>query len=358
MVMELATSDYPDSDPLDVWIGNGRQACPVEHTRLGAGPFEARMRGVTLGERALALEFRESPHECRRTPRTISRSTSGYLAFLLHDGLPGVIEQDGRQAALQPGQLTFYDVTRPSTLTFPGPTRSDLLLVDRDAVDVGSRRLAELTARSLPTGRGTAAVLSSLLSGLAPRLTGYPPASADRLGSCMIDLAELLLREWLDEAGATAGSERTLLPRITAYLEQHLPDPDLCPDQIAKAHHISTRYLAKLFADEGNTVMRWVRERRLEKCRDDLVDPALRDRSIAAIGARWGMLQPAHFSRAFRARYGMSPREYRLAAGTQDTDVAFDVYCPRNVAVPSGVDRLAHIPGGSLKPSTNPSATR
>jgi AraC-like DNA-binding protein len=330
----------------------------VEHTSLGTGRFEARMRGVTLGARAMALEFRESPHECRRTPPMISRSTAGYLAFLLHDGLPGFIEQDGRQMALQPGRLTFYDTTRPSTLTFPGPTRSDLLLVERDAVDLGTRRLADLTARSLPTEHGTAAVLSSLLTGLAPRLTGYPSASADRLGSCMIDMAELLLREWLDEAGATAGGERTLLMRITAYLEQRLPDPDLCPEQIAKTHHISTRYLSKLFAAEETTVMGWVREMRLKKCRDDLADPLLRDRPIAAIAARWGMLQPAHFSRAFRAQYGMSPREYRLAAGTQDTDVAFDVYRPRNAALPSGVDRRSHIAGGSLKPSTNPSATR
>ena len=42
--------------------------------------------------------------------------------------------------------------------------------------------------------------------------------------------------------------------------------------------------------------------------------------SMAAIGARWGLLDPASFSRAFRAAYGVSPREYRAsrtAVGTR-----------------------------------------
>jgi AraC-like DNA-binding protein len=354
-----ATSEYPENDPLEVWIGlSAGQACPVEHVRLGSEPFEAQMRGVPLGARAVVLEFTESPHECRRTPRMISRSAAGYLAFLMHDGPPGLIEQDGRQTVMHPGRLTFYDVTRPSTLTFPGSIRSDLLLVERDAFDIGSRSLAELTARSMPAERGTAAVLRSLLAGLAPRLTNYPAESADRLGSCVIDLAELLLQESLDDAITTAGGERTLLMRITAYLEQRLHDPGLCPEQIAKAHHISTRYLSKLFAAEETTVMTWVRERRLERCRSDLVDPRLRDRPIAAVAARWGFLQPAHFSRAFRAQYGTSPREYRLAAGAQGTGVVFDLNRSRNSAVPSSEDRIAHIAGGSSKRSMNSSATR
>jgi AraC-like DNA-binding protein len=355
----LATNEYPGNDPFEVWIDlSAGRACPVEHVRLSADPFEAQMLGVPLGARATVLEITESPHECRRTPRMIARSVADYLAFLVHDGPPGLIEQDCRQTVIQPGQLTFYDLTRPSTLTFPGPGRSDLLLVERDALDVDSRQLAELTARPLPAERGTAAVLRSLLGGLAPRLSNYPAESAARLGSCVIDLAELLLRESLDDPTATACGEQTLLTRITVYLEQQLHDPGLCPEQIAKAHHISTRYLSKLFAAEGTTVMTWVRERRLERCRGDLVDPRLRGRPIAAVAAKWGFLQPAHFSRAFRARYDISPREYRLAAGAQATGVVFDLNLSRNSEVPSGEDRTAHIAGASSKRLMNSSATR
>jgi AraC-like DNA-binding protein len=40
---------------------------------------------------------------------------------------------------------------------------------------------------------------------------------------------------------------------------------------------------------------------------------------VGAIAARWGLIDAAHFSRLFRAAYGLPPGEYRLAA-MADTD--------------------------------------
>ncbi|MET8142711.1 helix-turn-helix transcriptional regulator [Sphaerisporangium sp. NPDC005288] len=80
---------------------------------------------------------------------------------------------------------------------------------------------------------------------------------------------------------------------------------------IAAAHHISLRYLNKLFHAEGRTVAGWIRERRLEQCRRDLAEPLLAGYPINAIAARWGFTSPAHFSQAFRSAYGLSPRDFR-----------------------------------------------
>jgi AraC-like DNA-binding protein len=57
----------------------------------------------------------------------------------------------------------------------------------------------------------------------------------------------------------------------------------------------------------------WIRRRRLERCARDLLDPALRGEPVGAIGARWGLTNPAHFSRVFRAAYGVPRAEYRRA---------------------------------------------
>ena len=71
------------------------------------------------------------------------------------------------------------------------------------------------------------------------------------------------------------------------------------------------RYLYKLFEHRPSGVAAWIRERRLERCRRDLLDPALRTQPVSTIAARWGLTDPAHFSRAFRAAYGVPPAEYR-----------------------------------------------
>ncbi|MEV7010079.1 helix-turn-helix domain-containing protein [Streptosporangium sp. NPDC051022] len=110
---------------------------------------------------------------------------------------------------------------------------------------------------------------------------------------------------------ASAGPRDGLLPRIRAYIDDHLGDPDLSPEAIAAAHHISTRYLYKLFARQGTSVARWVRQRRLERCRRDLSDPRLGGRAVGEVGAHWGFSDSSYFSRVFRETYGCSPRAYR-----------------------------------------------
>ena len=100
-----------------------------------------------------------------------------------------------------------------------------------------------------------------------------------------------------------------------AFIEGGLADPGLTPAAVARAHHVSLRSLYKLFDRERTSVAGLIRERRLERCRHDLLDPALAARPVSAIAARWGLVDPAHFSRLFRATYGIPPLEYRRTMG-------------------------------------------
>lgn len=104
------------------------------------------------------------------------------------------------------------------------------------------------------------------------------------------------------------------LQRVLAFIDESLPDPALSPHMVADAHHISVRYLYKLFESQPTGVADWIRNRRLEACRHDLLNPARRSTPVSAIGARWGLPNPAQFSRAFRAAFGASPTEYRNGA--------------------------------------------
>jgi AraC-like DNA-binding protein len=138
------------------------------------------------------------------------------------------------------------------------------------------------------------------------------PTDAPDSIECVIDLVRALY------AGPARAEEATrlrtraeILLDIQAFIEAHLGDPELDPDQIARASFISTRYLHKLFESEGTSVCRWIRETRLERCRRDLLDSALDDDTILTIASRWGLPGPQHFSRLFRSAYGCSPSDLR-----------------------------------------------
>jgi AraC-like DNA-binding protein len=83
---------------------------------------------------------------------------------------------------------------------------------------------------------------------------------------------------------------------------------------VAAAHHVSVRYLQKLFEDEGATVTGWIRARRLEHCRRDHAAAEFAEVPACSIAARWGLVDAAHFSRLFKAAYGLPPGEYRVRA--------------------------------------------
>src|SRR6185437_1496624 len=107
--------------------------------------------------------------------------------------------------------------------------------------------------------------------------------------------------------------DQNLVTVIKDYIVQHLTDPDLGAERIARAMFISPRQLYKLWETEPRPLGQWILERRLEAARDELTSLRGRHRTIAAIAMRWGFADSTHFSRRFRQAYGMSPREWRHA---------------------------------------------
>ena len=106
-----------------------------------------------------------------------------------------------------------------------------------------------------------------------------------------------------------------MLHQIRQHIDRVLSDPQLTPDRVAAHAGVSTRTLQKLFGTSGQTFTHYLRLRRLTRCRADLANPLLVHESISDICTRWGFTDAAHFSRAFRERYRLSPRAYRRETG-------------------------------------------
>jgi len=73
---------------------------------------------------------------------------------------------------------------------------------------------------------------------------------------------------------------------------------------------LSPRYLNSLFAEESTSLMRYVWQRRLTQCRKDLVNPVCTGQRLHQIAFRWGFNNAAHFSRAFKQQFGVTPSDF------------------------------------------------
>lgn len=95
---------------------------------------------------------------------------------------------------------------------------------------------------------------------------------------------------------------------LKQHIAAHLADPNLSPTHAARALGMSVRTLHARMATLGTSFAQELREQRLQRCRNELVSGSVRP--IGQVAASWGFESPSTFSRLFRQRFGVSPREY------------------------------------------------
>ncbi len=277
--------------------------------------FSGEVDSAMLGSVMLA-DVSASHAAVERTPRLIRSDDPELYKFGLQVSGTSLIEQDDRQASLRPGDLAIYDTSRPYRITFSDDFRMTVAMFPRALVRLPAQQMAAMTAVRLAGDNGLGALIAPLMKGIGAELNASRPVIATHLGDAVVDLVTAAFAQQLDRPlePDSPASYRTLVTKVRTFVDERLPDPALTSKAVADAHFVSVRYLQKVFATEGMSVSTLIRTRRLERCRRDLVDRTCEHLSIAQIGCRWGFPDAAHFSRLFRATYGLSPREFRKAS--------------------------------------------
>ncbi|MFE4756291.1 helix-turn-helix domain-containing protein [Streptomyces mirabilis] len=283
---------------------------------------------VVSGTAPAELPGAGRPYPARRAHRLVARDSGEYLFVGIRGaadvrGAAGVRGGNGAHGPRQPedvflgpGDICFYDAHGPATLDFPERFRMKVFLVPYESLGLDAADVARLAGTPVPRVSRLGSLLSPFLSELADTASSSLPPVGELLAWNAVNVLATLATERLNrDATATPDPRTPLRARILEFIDLHLTDEDLSPETIAGAHHISARYLHRLFQDEGTTVGRWIQRRRLEECRRDLMIRARGGRTIAAVANRWGFMSATHFSRVFRAAYGMSPSEWRDTVG-------------------------------------------
>ena len=227
------------------------------------------------------------------------------------------ISQGDRQTVLRPGDVTIYETTRTYSITNKGQTELHYFQVPRSALALPSGTLDQvLGARIGVDNNPLAAVVAPFLASLGRGDVLDRPRAAELMVTPAIELVRALVAAHVeDEDLAREPLDRSLVLRVQRHIADHLGGRDLSAETIAAAHHVSVRQLYKVLAHADIRLSDTIRRQRLEACRRELRDDRRRHLAIATISARWGFADPSHFSRVFKAEYGMTPIEWRTGAG-------------------------------------------
>ncbi|HUB57446.1 MAG TPA: helix-turn-helix domain-containing protein [Mycobacterium sp.] len=288
---------------------------PVQLSTENVATFRARLRSANLGVVQLNELWASDPFVARRTSKHIASTDSEYLKVTVQLSGCSMVSQGGENITLRPGDFILYDTARPYQISGAASIHMQTLMFARDSLRLSSSQLQWLTTRRISGREGLGSLVAEYVAGLARQLDTVGSGSW-HLANATLDLLAAAFADQLTHAGKPGlnNGEAALLLRIRTHIEHRLDDPDLDVASIAAAHHVSVRRLQNLFANHEQTVTGWIRGRRIEHCRRDLANAALADRTVSSIATRWGLFDPAHFSRLFKSTYGLSPREYRIRA--------------------------------------------
>ncbi len=112
----------------------------------------------------------------------------------------------------------------------------------------------------------------------------------------------------VSDAAQAVRRDELLVRAATAYLRQHLAAPPT-PAVLSNLVGTNERRLGQAFhAQFGLPVFDWLREERMRQACQLLTAT---DTAVGSIGDYLGFSTPANFAKAFRDRFGMSPRALR-----------------------------------------------
>lgn len=314
----ISTDRVPPNARLAFW--QTRVANLLTHLECSSDRDEGFSGSITahLSSPVNLIEIVAASHEIARVKPKISQIGEEQVFVCIQMTGEAIVEQDNRRNVLRPGDITLLDTSKTFRAEFP-KTQSQLVLqIPRTLVRKQVGPIENHTATVVTTDNPLGTMTKNFVSSLAQNFESFSTDIAQRLTGQAIDMALTAFMSRPDNTSpGTTGNTvtRTMLAyRGRAFIEANLRDHSLAPANVAEHLGISKRYLSSVFASDGQSVDRYIWERRLARCARDLEDRGQLSRAIGEIASSWGFNNPTHFSQSFKAAFGKTPREFRKGA--------------------------------------------
>jgi AraC-like DNA-binding protein len=309
----ISTGDVEPREKFAFWQDTLWKLCGSLRTETQAdSSFQGKIEYASIRDVRIA-KLTASPHHVLRTPSFGKRDSNDFLKVVLQmKGISG-FEQGSRKVVLSPCEWSIYETKQPYRVTVPNGTVTLLVLVPRENVLTQRMHLDSVLMRKFSGKTGLGKLAIQFMISAFDEIPVITPGAEWEIADAIANLIRLTMLD-ASEIHSEVSLPQVWRDRIKSYIVSHLRDPELSIDQIAVALNCTKRYIHKVFQCEGTSVSESILRMRLARCREDLRNPALSRNSITDIAYSWGFNNPAHFSKAFRDEYHVSPSCFRMEA--------------------------------------------
>ena len=273
-------------------------------------PFDGQLRIWNAGVGSLS-PLTSDALICRRLPRHVREPGPEKFPVTLPTGSEPRFVQGGKEVRAKP--CAFF-----SGRSYDPPGSSPAEPADLGAMkqswDMPGGRIRvpdRFCSRQLDATNGANGLIVDLVRLIPPCQDSMTEKTRRVFGRQLADLLALVIRS--DERVLAAGNPKgrsAHLARIESLVRRHIDDPDPRPDEMAQGCGLSLRSLHGLLRNTSMTPGQGIRDTRLQAAMWDMKKPADR-RAVGKIACARGFTLRAPFSRAFRARFGLTPEKAR-----------------------------------------------
>ena len=234
-----------------------------------------------------------------RTRRVIAERPNSQMSLYLVVSGEITTDYDGRKRCHAPGDIVAVDYSRPyecHTTGYEGIT------ITFDRASAPAKLQGDVHGMVLAADSSAGVYLGGQIRSLVDHVDGFSVDQAQSAVDGILRFAEATLPA---AAPRRQYDDISVLDRAYRLARGKMSDPDFGPDELADALSVSRSKLFRSFENHGG-VQRWLLGERLKASLRAIVlsEGKLK---IAAVAHQHGFRSEAHFSRAFKKRYEISP---------------------------------------------------
>jgi AraC-like DNA-binding protein len=312
--VSFSTAAIERRQKLDAWRDIlSKSFGPIEVSRNSDHDFT----GSVHTTRRVQLQFNEISYRgqtLERTASNLARFDQEYFTFGRPISGPLMFEQNGRVFPVTPGCLVLLNQTSPYKATAEADYHAYSISIPRALLSQRHPQLGSFYKLDMADGSPRGQLLAGFAKYMTEGIEQWSEAEAISLREQMLDLIVLLMINPKDGLPAYETSVQAAhRERAIAFIKRNHCNAGITPASIAAGCGISVNYLHKIFQGAGLQPEQFVYAQRLETCRNLLLDPAHREKTVKQIAYKTGFSHPSHLSRMFKQKFGMSPAEFRAS---------------------------------------------
>ena len=304
--------DRPNRDQaFEQWLATVHRVCG----EFGAEPrgerFAGRLSDLSVGSLRMSLAESDQLSLFKNRQHIGHAREHCFYAVLQLSG-ESWVEQDQQRAVLNAGDIAVLDGVRPFEVNVSAQSRQVSLILPAHLLESrGAHGGSAAIACAQRIGANSAAgKWAGLLvqDAMSQRESALSDLEGESLLSALVSLLKPAVCSLVPDE---TGNYDKIYQRACTYIDAHLRDESLTPEQIAQAIGVSVRGLYRVFARQSLVVAKHIKNRRLDFCAQALRGAQGQGVNLTSLSLEWGFTDASHFSFAFKSRFGLSPSAYR-----------------------------------------------